>query len=153
MKIKIRPATLSDLPALREMEQGIIRDERPYDPTIRQDPVHYYDLPALIADPDCYFLVAEANQKLVSTGYVQKKTPRHYLDHEFYAYLGFMYTVPEQRGKGINGLLISDLKKWAREHGLKEFRLTVYENNLPAIRAYQKVGFSRHLIEMRYREE
>jgi GNAT superfamily N-acetyltransferase len=107
----------------------------------------------MITDPDCYFLVAEANQKLVSTGYVQRKVPRHYLDHDFYAYLGFMYTVPEQRGKGINGLLIADLKKWARKRGLKEFRLTVYENNLPAIRAYQKVGFSRHLIEMRYREE
>ena len=64
-----------------------------------------------------------------------------------------MYTMPEHRGKGINGQLMADLKQWAKKRGLTEFRLTVYEGNLSAIRAYEKAGLSRHLLEMRWREE
>ena len=152
MKISLRKATLEDLPALETFEQGLIRDERPFDPTIRPDPVHYYDLKALIEDPDTHFLVAWADGKAVGCGYGTPKTPRPYLDHKAYAYLGFMYTLPKYRGKGINGQIVGALKQWARERGLFEMRLTVYPGNTPAIRAYEKGGFDPHLWEMRFRD-
>lgn len=60
-----------------------------------------------------------------------------------------MYTKPEYRGKGLNAKIIAYLKKWAFERGLDEIRLTVYQTNAPAIRAYEKMGFEKHLIEMR----
>ncbi len=152
MTISIRKATLEDLPFLREFEQGLIRDERPFDPTIRPDPVHYYDLQALIEAPETHFLVALADGEPVSCGYAMRKSPRHYLDHTAYAYFGFMYTRPEYRGQGINGQLIRELKKWANDQGLFEMRLTVYPGNTPAVRAYEKAGFNAHLLEMRFRE-
>lgn len=34
--VAIRPATLSDLEAFREFEQGIVAAERPFDPTLQQ---------------------------------------------------------------------------------------------------------------------
>jgi GNAT superfamily N-acetyltransferase len=62
-----------------------------------------------------------------------------------------MYTKPEFRGKGIIQKIIESLKKWALEQGLNEVRLTVYHDNIPAIKAYEKSGFKSHLNEMRIR--
>jgi len=90
----LRDAVLEDLPFLKEFEQEIIKAERPFDPTIRQDPVSYYDL-------------------------IQK--------------------------------IIECLKEWAVRQGLNEVRLTVYHDNIPAIKAYEKSGFKSHLNEMRIR--
>jgi ribosomal protein S18 acetylase RimI-like enzyme len=153
MKVTIRKAELSDLPVLRSFEQGLIRDERPFDPTIRPDPVHYYNLEELLSNQQARVLVAESGGQLLASGYAIRKCPRHYLDHDAYAYLGFMYTLPEYRGLGINGEIIRELRKWAREAGLYEMRLTVYNENHPAIRAYEKAGFTTHLTEMRLRDE
>jgi GNAT superfamily N-acetyltransferase len=62
-----------------------------------------------------------------------------------------MYTRPEYRRQGINQQIMEVLKVWAREQGLLEIRLTVYRDNLPAIRAYEKAGFREHIVEMRQR--
>ncbi|MFD2099492.1 GNAT family N-acetyltransferase [Flagellimonas iocasae] len=148
-QITVRNATLEDLPILLNFEQGIITAERPFDVTIKEDPVSYYDLERMIKDEDSCVVVAEMEGKVVSSGYAISKRARHYLDHEFYAYLGFMYTDPGFRGKGINALIVDELKKWSKEKGFKEIRLTVYNDNLPAIKAYEKVGFKKHIIEMR----
>lgn len=153
MKVSIRKATLSDIPVLKDFEQGLIRDERPFDPTIRPDPVHYYDLKALIEDSNTCFLIAFGEGEVLASGYATRKTPRPYLDHKAFAYFGFMYTRPQYRGLGINGMLVRALKDWAVDQGLFEMRLTVYPGNQPAIRAYEKAGFDSHLLEMRFRAD
>jgi len=99
----IREATVKDLPILLEFEQGVIRAERPFDPTIRPDPVLYYDVKELLSNDEALVLVAELNNRIVSCGYARIKEARPYLDHEVYAYLGFMFTDATNRGKGING--------------------------------------------------
>lgn len=147
--ILIRKANLEDLGILVEFEQGIILAERPYDPTLDVDPISYYDLGLLINSKDAEVLVAEYNGKVIASGYTKIKGAKHYLDHENYSYLGFMYTQPEFRGRGINRKIIDGLKEWSYSKGLKEIRLTVYDDNAGAIRAYEKVGFKKHLIEMR----
>tara|TARA_Y100000814_G_scaffold243894_1_gene188720 strand:+ start:307 stop:624 length:318 start_codon:yes stop_codon:yes gene_type:complete len=103
----------------------------------------------MIQDTKACVLVAEIDGGVVASGYAIPKKARHYLDHEFYAYLGFMYTDENFRGKGINAQIVDGLKQWSQEQGYKEIRLTVYNENLPAIRAYEKVGFKKHIIEMR----
>ncbi len=148
-ELKITKAKFSDLDTLIEMEQGVIAAERPFDPTIREDPVSYYDLRNLLANPKALLLVAKIADKIVSCGYAMEKDARPYLDHKTYAYLGFMFTLSEFRGRGINAMIIDELKQWARKMGLHEVRLTVYNDNEPALRAYEKVGFKRHIIEMR----
>ena len=39
-----REATLKDLHTLLEFEQGIIAAERPFDGTLKEGEIHYYDL-------------------------------------------------------------------------------------------------------------
>ena len=145
----IREATLVDLQVLLEFEQGIIIAERPFDPTLDKDPISYYDLREMILDDNTCVIVAEDNGVLVGSGYAKSKKARHYLDHENYAYLGFMFTHPDYRGLGINALIVDELVNWSKAQGFIEIRLTVYEDNLPAIKAYEKVGFKKHLVEMR----
>ena len=115
--------------------------------------MNYYDLKALLQDENIGLYVAEYQGKLISSGYGMARPARHYLDHSEYAYLGFMYTEPEYRGYGVNLMVLDALKNWANKMGLKELRLTVYDENLPAIKAYEKAGFQKHIVEMRLREK
>lgn len=147
--VLIRTAVLADLEILRAYEQELITVERPFDPTIRSGSLNYYDLEQLILDEEAFVVVAETEGRIISTGYGIPKVARHYLDHTYYAYLGFMYTHPLCRGVGINNRIIQELKKWAYSKELYEIRLTVYSDNLPAIAAYEKAGFKKHIIEMR----
>ncbi|MEM8510417.1 MAG: GNAT family N-acetyltransferase [Bacteroidota bacterium] len=149
--IVVRDAVLDDLPVLLDFEQEIIKAERPFDPTIQSGSVNYYNLSDYIADATVKVVVAQYGNEIVGSGYALRKSARHYLDHNEYAYLGFMYVLPAFRGKGINQGITQKLMEWAREQGLFEVRLTVYENNIPAIKAYEKSGFEKHLNEMRIR--
>jgi len=148
--IHIRPATTADLPTLYIFEQGVIAAERPMDPTIREGSINYYNLPAMIANPDVHLLVAEQDGALIGSGYARiDPADRIYLKYTHLAYLGFMYVDPAHRGKGVNQLIIAALSQWARSRNLTELRLEVYYTNESAIRAYEKSGFIRHLITMR----
>ncbi len=147
--IHIRSATQNDLKVLRTFEQGVIEAERPYDVTLDADPITYYDLGELIQNDNTLVVVAETNGKVIASGFALVKPAKHYLEHDHFAYLGFMYTRPEYRGKGINARIVERLKQWSYAKGLKEIRLTVYNDNYSAIKAYEKVGFKKHIITMR----
>lgn len=148
-EILVRTATLSDLPILRRFEQGVILAERPFDPLIKNDPVHYYDIEEMITAPHIEIVVAELAGELVGSGYARIERARHYLKHKQHAYLGFMYVEPAYRGKGVNQKVIEALKQWAISQNITELRLDVYDSNIAAIKAYEKTGFTKHLIAMR----
>ncbi|MEM1067730.1 MAG: GNAT family N-acetyltransferase [Planctomycetota bacterium] len=149
MAVTTRPATRIDLPTLLTFEQGIITAERPFDPTLRPDPISYYDVGSFIDSPEALVIVAESDGALIGSGCARKKESLHFTEPAFHAHLGFMYVVPEYRGQGVNQLILQDLLAWARERELLEIRLTVYPENQSAIRAYEKVGMHNHLLEMR----
>lgn len=145
----IRKATLADIITLKSFEQEIIRAERPYDPTLEKDPISYYDLGELILSNSAVVMVAEINAILIGSGFAQIREAKSYLIHGSYAYLGFMYTHPSYRGKGVNKAIVEALKDWSKSKGLTEIRLTVYKDNAKAIKAYEKAGFREHILEMR----
>jgi GNAT superfamily N-acetyltransferase len=147
--IIIRPARHTDLDTLFRFEQGVIATERPFDPTLQADPIHYYDLPAMIDAPEVALVVAESAGVLIGSGYARIEPAKPYLRHPLYAYLGFMYVEPAHRGKGINRMILDALKAWALSRNISELRLDVYYANTSAIRAYEKAGFSQHMINMR----
>ncbi|SEA89774.1 Acetyltransferase (GNAT) family protein [Flavobacterium gillisiae] len=148
-KINIRKARLEDLNILLEFEQGIITAERPFDPTLKEEKINYYDIEKMITAPHIEVLIAEIDSEIVGSGYARIETAKPYLNHDNYAYLGFMYTDPKHRGKGINANIIDALKKWCLSQNITELRLDVYNDNPSAIRAYEKVGFKKHLVNMR----
>ncbi|HLA94714.1 MAG TPA: GNAT family N-acetyltransferase [Pyrinomonadaceae bacterium] len=148
-EITIRTATANDLDALLGFEQGVIEAERPFDVTLKDGAIHYYDLEGLIAASNVELVVAELNGEVVGSGYARIEESKPYLKHDQHAYLGFMYTVPEHRGKGVNKTVMKALEQWSISKGIMEMRLEVYTNNLAAIKAYEKAGFTEHMLEMR----
>lgn len=149
MDVWVRPATLDELPILREFEQGIVKAERPMDPTLKPDPISYYDLADLISSDDAEVVVAEVGGALIASGYAKKKRSRPYVSPDHHAFIGFLYVTPEHRGKGINRLILESLFAWAERAGLTEVHLSVYPTNTAALTAYDKVGFKPYITEMR----
>ncbi|HTE02401.1 MAG TPA: GNAT family N-acetyltransferase [Mucilaginibacter sp.] len=148
-QITTRPATLADLDTLLTFEQGIIITERPWDPTLKEGEIHYYDIAKMITAPHVEVVVAELGSKIIGSGYVRIEDPKPYVKHQKHAFMGFMYVDGSHRGKGVNKKIIDALQEWAINQGVNEFRLEVYDGNLSAIKAYEKVGFSKHMITMR----
>ena len=147
--ITIRQAMLSDYHSLLTFEQGVIRAERPFDPTLDDDPIRYYDIKAMITAPHIHLVVAEIENKVVGCGYARIDEAKPYLRHRKYSYLGFMYTEPQFRGQGVNYKIIEALGKWSAAKGVFEMRLEVYAGNTAAHKAYNKAGFVSHMIIMR----
>ncbi|TSD68000.1 GNAT family N-acetyltransferase [Inquilinus sp. KBS0705] len=148
--IIIRKATHADMDTLLEFEQGVITAERPFDSTIKDGDINYYNLELMLTAPYIYLVVAELNGQPIGSGYARiEDAKKPYFKHTQHAYLGFMYVQPQHRGKGVNKKVIEALKDWAVSKGINELRLEVYYDNAPAIKAYEKVGFSSNMIEMR----
>lgn len=148
-QFSVRKATLADLEILYAFEQKIIRAERPFDVTLDEDPISYYDLGELVLADNAIVLLAVTGSKIIGSGFGHIREAQPYLVHKLYAHLGFMYTDPDYRGKGVNKAIVGALTDWARSKKITELRLTVYNDNAPAIKAYEKVGFKRHIMEMR----
>lgn len=149
MNITTRPATLQDIETLLAFEQGVIEFERDFDSTLQTENTHYYNIPELITAPHIQFIVAECQGQIIGCGYARIEVSKPYLQHQKHAYLGFMFVKSDFRGKGVNKIVIEALKNWAVSKQIKELRLDVYFDNPGAIKAYQKVGFKNHMIEMR----
>lgn len=149
-KIIIRPAANTDLPQLNEFLQFLVEAERPFDTTLKEGKIFYYNIQDFISDEKTELLVIEENNEIIGCGYAQIRSAKPYKNYELYGYLGFMYVKPEFRGKGINNLLMNDLKKWILSKGITEVRLEVYSDNEAAVRAYEKAGFKKIMTEMRF---
>ncbi|WP_200800970.1 GNAT family N-acetyltransferase [Pedobacter caeni] len=134
---------------LLAFEQGVINAERPFDPTLKDGDITYYDIDKMISSPEIELLVAELGGEVVGSGYARIEKSKPYLRHPQYAYLGFMYVDPKYRGMGLNQKIIERLSEWSASKGITELRLEVYQTNEPAIRAYEKAGFVRHIVLMR----
>lgn len=149
MEIVVREASEKDLDVLYRFEQGVVEVERPFDSTLRPGLIHYYNLRELIRSTNALLLVAEVDGKVIASGYVRIDPSKEYLAHTHHAYFGFMYVEPEFRGRGINKKIMDELKVWVKNQNVTELRLEVYVENASAIRAYEKLGFKQHMLEMR----
>ena len=92
--IVIREATPVDLDALLQCEQGIVAYERPFDGTLKEEELHYYDLGEMIVADDVQVVVAEVEGRVVGSGYARIEKAKPYHKHTDYAYLGCMYVDP-----------------------------------------------------------
>jgi hypothetical protein len=76
-EIKIRKASLIDLGQLLAFEQDLIKTERPFDPTVKSDPVNYYDLKNNANLSHIEMVVAEADNKIIASGYARMIDQNH----------------------------------------------------------------------------
>ena len=149
MVVEIRKANETEIETLLVFEKEIINAERPFDNTLRDGEIHYYDLIELIRAQRAEVLVAVVNGEVVGSGYAKILPAERYQKHTEYASLGFMYVKPEFRGQGINQKILYGLVDWAKKQNLTEVRLEVYDKNTIAKNSYLKAGFRPNILEMR----
>jgi GNAT superfamily N-acetyltransferase len=147
--LTVRTASQNDLSTLLQFEQGLITAERPFDPRIKREDTHYYNLPMMLDSERYELAIAELDGIPVGCGYAKVLTPNQCFTFEKYSYLGFMYTDPKYRGQGVNKAVMEYLYNWSWAKGIYEIRLEVYPNNPAAIRAYEKAGMTTGLQMMR----
>lgn len=151
MNIKIRKATLNDLNVLLDFEQQLISVERPMDRSIEQiKKITYYDLNELITSNLSAVFVAINHNEIVGCGYGLIRQNKSKFRLKEHGYIGFIFVKPAFRGNEINKLLFKDIFNWFKTKNINEVRLTVYKENLSAIKAYKKIGFEENLVEMLY---
>ena len=121
----IRQGTLSDIPAIMDLEQGSI--EHPWESKA---------IETLITDKNKTCLVAELGGVIVS--YVGAESV---LDE---SNIGNIVTHKEYRGKGIATELFEALLTELKAQGIKKLFLEVEHDNTPAIGLYEKLGFSNY---------
>jgi ribosomal protein S18 acetylase RimI-like enzyme len=147
--VSIRRATTADLSKLAEFLQFLVKAERPFDPTLKEGEIFYYNIEDFITDEKSELLIIDHKSQIIGCGYAQIRSAKSYQKFESFGYLGFMYVSPEFRGNSFNSLLLNDLKKWVLSQGIREVRLDVYAENESAVRAYEKAGFKQILTTMR----
>ncbi|WP_109299803.1 GNAT family N-acetyltransferase [Aquimarina sp. AU474] len=146
----LRTAKIEDLPTLLDFEQKIIEAERPMDITLKQhEKISYYSIEKYILSKQTEVVVAEINDEIIGSGYGQIRDRQDFFLQKQLGYIGFMYVKEEHRGKGVSQAIITHITNWFSTKDIEEIRLKVYEKNPRAIKAYQKTGFKKHLIEMR----
>lgn len=151
MSIKIRKATPKDLPVLLDFEQRLIAVERPMDISLEQHKkIHYYDIGSFIESDSAELYVATIENEIIATGYGLIKRNQPEFSYREFGYVGFIYVKDEYRGQGISKLIFNAIFNWFRTKNIVEVKLTVYEENPSAIKAYEKLGFKKNLIEMLY---
>ena len=143
-----REATLDDLSRLVELEQAIIESERPYNSSIKDENVSYYDLVSLIGEIDTKLLVVEIEGQIIGSGYAQVRNSRPYFKHSRHCYLGFIFVEPDFRGQGLAKTILDRLIQWGKSQGLSTFQLDVYSANQYAVKLYEKLGFNTLTVNM-----
>lgn len=148
--IKLREATIQDLPLLLEFEKELIEYERGFTPNLKRNSFNYYDLRAYIENPEISVVVAEQHNIVIASGYALINKNKLYKNPEYYVFLGFMYVIAEKRGEGVNKMIMDYLLNWGKSKGYTEFQLDVYAPNISAIKAYEKAGFTFETLTMRF---
>ena len=142
-KVMIRPGRLADAVLLTELREKALRDN----PTLfgssyeaRENCTLEWSQKVLGANPheSCNFL-AEYGQKILGTAGIRRysgQKTRHS------ATIGGVYIRPEWRSMGIVNGLFEACLDWAKKEQITILKLAVVTSNLPALKAYQRLGFS-----------
>jgi ribosomal protein S18 acetylase RimI-like enzyme len=65
-----------------------------------------------------------------------------------YAHIFLLYVIPEYRHQGIAKQLITQAETWAKKRGDTQIGLQVFQENIPALKLYQKVGYQTQSLTM-----
>lgn len=145
MDLRIRNATIADLPALVELWVETAKVHEQLDPgfytiasdaaqqarTTLRDEVHDYGL---------LFSVAEVDDQVVASIECEIRNIPMFQDRQ----RGYIFNLSVKegfRGLGIGRRLLEHAFKWIQSKGVKMVMINVADYNEPALRLYQELGF------------
>ena len=135
--VSLREATYNDLPLLLNIEQQCFATDR-----LSRRRMRFY-----IDAPHAVFVVAEKGTELVGYGLLLMRRGTQLTR------LYSLAVLPEARGLGIAESVIGRLEECALARGKRFMRLEVSEQNLGAIRLYERLGFEQFGVYSQYYED
>jgi len=150
VSIIFRPLALSDLstyPALRLEALKLYPEAFSADyATQAQYPPSYWEgrVRGAIDNPQQIIYVAAAGQELVGmTGIVRGDSPKN----QHSALIISVYVRSSHRRQHIGEKLLQACLDWARDQGVRIVKLGVSVSNIPALRCYERCGFTQYGCE------
>lgn len=148
--IVIRQSNLADAQNFRELRLGALQDSptafsMDYEKASNQSIKHWEDT-LIMNDQESAIFFAEHNGQLVGmTGIARGRSPktRHSAD------VWGVYVTPAWRGLHVAEEMIKCCLEWARARAVVIARLGVTTINKPAIRCYERCGFTSYGTESR----
>ncbi len=148
----IRKAKKSDIDEIIKIADQLRKAEAPLDKTKNIKLNSYlseeYKKKELeyIASRKKIFLVAVIDEKIVGyvNGYVFENSDIYY--KKPVAYLDCLCVDKSVRKQGIGQSLIDEFTKMVKERGAKYIKLNAFENNIPAVSLYKKLGYEEYSV-------
>jgi len=148
----IRKAKRSDIDEIIKIADQLRKAEAPLDKTKNIKLNSYlseeYKKKELeyIASRKKIFLVAVIDEKIVGyvNGYVFENSDIYY--KKPVAYLDCLCVDKSVRKQGIGQSLIDEFTKMVKERGVKYIKLNAFENNIPAVSLYKKLGYEEYSV-------
>lgn len=146
--ITVREATLADYPALRRLFDEIQQEHSEALPHIFQMPDGPVrprrHIAALLADPDIALFVAERRGRVIGVIDVrmQYSPDNPILVPRRFAMVDTLVVRKHSRRHGAGRALMARAHEWARERGVDEVVLTVWEVNAGAVAFYEALGYT-----------
>lgn len=116
---------------------------------------HGYSIDKLLAQNVAFFLILDTDHPAPPTSplshaavgcggvlLVPRDHPQYRPPEEPYAEIKRMFIIPEMRGRHLGHLMLTHLADHARSHGYSLLRLETGIHQQPAIRLYQRFGFT-----------
>jgi len=154
VKIKIRPAKISEVSIIDSFQHGIGVHERSLDSNIkRRGRIRYFtqaDIKKLILSKKSVILIAESDEPLGCGSAKIRKNRASWSRYKYQGSIEMMFVKKEYRKKGVGRKIIKELLNWFKKQKVKDIRLQVYYNNVSAVRFYRKSGFKDYIFEMIY---
>lgn len=148
MAASVRHATAADLPALRAIFDYVDACHQAALPHVFQciEGSHRSDefLLACVHNTAGILLIAERDGRPVGLLYAIERMPPEislFVPRRF-AVVDSLAVLPEAQREGIATALLEQAEQWARERGLTEIELGVYEFNTGAQKLYSKMGYN-----------
>jgi len=148
--ILIREVNPSDAVPFRELRLGALQDSptsfsADYQKTLNHPAKYWEDMLRMEEDESTIFLAEHENQLIGMSGIARGRSPKTRHGAEIWG----VYVKPEWRGLHIAEGLITSCFTWAKARSIDHVKLGVAATNTPAIRCYERCGFSTYGTEPR----
>jgi len=161
MSIDYRPAKRTDLPALLQLMEPYAREQQEMVP-INSLTENFMELASVglsqaITHPAGCVMIAEATdgEARVIVGYAigMMQEPPAIFEPEAYTFVSDLYIMPKYRRQGIGTGLIDRVRAWGWAKGVNRLSLVLPNDNLGALKLYEKLGFRPIQTMLYYKDE
>lgn len=140
MNYIIRKAKIEDAKEINNLLTLLIQDEKKYDSNINESCVVKRLYEDLIPNESNIVLVSVVDNKIVGYlfGYIENTGDTY---KEGISKLEALYILEDYRHNGIATSLIKEFKEWSLNNNIRHIEVQVLDNNIDAVKLYNKEGF------------